>query len=97
MSRGDPGIPALAAGNTACDCYVAAVQRDVVDDLLPVDLLHLAHDRIILPCQKVIDTFIIPKIAFLPKQSEGDKVCGEIGTEATFLRRRIPLAFGLMI
>jgi len=85
MSRGDPRLPALAAGNTARDCNVATVQRDVVYDLLPVDLLHRGHDRIISPCQKIVVTFIVPIIAFLPKQSEGDKICGEIGAEGNIL------------
>ena len=85
MSRCGPGFPALMAGNAARDCDVAVVQWDIVDDLLPVDFLHLAHDRVVLSCQKVVIAFVIPIVSLLSEESEGHEVGRKIGAEGDIL------------
>ena len=85
MPGSDSGLPAFTAGEATRDSGIAALERYVVNDLLPMNLLHLAHDRVVLPCQKVVIALVIPIIPLLPKQSEGDKVGGEIGAEGDVL------------
>ena len=85
MPGSDSGLPAVTAREATRDGGIAALERYVVNDLLPMNLLHLAHDRVVLPCQKVVIALVIPIITLLPKQSEGDKVGGEIGAEGDVL------------